>query len=61
MVFEASDGQTQPVVDAIRTCDYLELENKERGHKTSKPLQALYSNLCLCFLFSSDVTSNCSN
>eukprot|EP00438_Fugacium_kawagutii_P002519 Skav232410 [mRNA] locus=scaffold4273:11885:19846:+ [translate_table: standard] len=27
MVFEASDGQTQPIVDAIRTCDYLELEN----------------------------------
>lgn len=29
MVFEASDGQTPPTVAALKTCDYLELENKE--------------------------------
>eukprot|EP00434_Breviolum_minutum_P001629 symbB.v1.2.001438.t1/scaffold58.1/size370606/7 len=29
MVFEASDGQTKPTVAAVKTCDYLELENQE--------------------------------
>lgn len=29
MVFEASDGQTPLTVAALKTCDYLELENKD--------------------------------
>ena len=29
MVFEASDGQTKPTVPAVKTRDYLELENQE--------------------------------